>query len=35
LIEKNTGVGENAGRRFTKPMTPENRQEWQYLYQTK
>jgi hypothetical protein len=32
LTETNTGLGGKAGRRFTKPMAPENRQ---YLYQTK
>jgi hypothetical protein len=26
----NTGLGWKAGGRFTKPMAPENRKEWQY-----
>jgi hypothetical protein len=35
LIEINTGLGWNAGRRFTKPMAPENRQEYIILISDK
>jgi hypothetical protein len=34
-IEISIGLGGKAGRRFTKPMAPENRQEKQYLPLTK
>jgi hypothetical protein len=33
--ETRTSLGSKARRRFTKPMAPENRQEQQYLSQTK
>jgi hypothetical protein len=33
--EISIGLGGKAGRRFTKPMAPENRQKYQYLSLTK
>jgi hypothetical protein len=35
LTERNTGSELKAGRKFTKPMAPRNRQEKQYLYQSR
>jgi hypothetical protein len=35
LTETNTGLRRKAGRRFTKPMVPQNRPEMQYLSWTK